>query len=137
MGRLVVFYDGWCPLCTRVAQLWKRLDFLNQLQLVSFRDPSVVRALGVDLQRAERRMICRSPLSNDEYEGFDAIIQVALRLPPFWPFIPMLLSVRLLGFGQPLYDFIASRRAVLPVGNCSGNACGIRAEPDMHNLNGT
>lgn len=130
VGRLIVFYDGWCPLCTRVARLWKRLDFLSQLELVSFREPGVARALHVDLQRAERRLICRSQVSNREYEGLDATIQVVLWLPPFWPLLPVLLTARLLGFGQPLYDFIASRRTVLPVGNCSKDACGIRPTPD-------
>ncbi|GAB6875955.1 thiol-disulfide oxidoreductase DCC family protein [Thermaerobacter litoralis] len=39
MERLIVYYDGWCPWCTRAARWCRRLDWLNRLELCSFRPP--------------------------------------------------------------------------------------------------
>ena len=46
MERLIVYYDGWCPWCTRAARWCRRLDWLNRLELCSFRPP--VRGLDPD-----------------------------------------------------------------------------------------
>lgn len=123
MGRrLTVLYDGWCPLCVRAATWWKRLDTFGALELVSFRDPQIADRIPVDLERAERRMICISP-SGRHYEGIDALIQVTITIPALWMFVPFLLVARALGFGQRLYDFVASRRIILPVHSCSDGVC--------------
>ncbi|WP_051009255.1 hypothetical protein [Thermaerobacter subterraneus] len=37
MERLSVYYDGWCPWCRRAARWCRRLDWLNRLDLCSFR----------------------------------------------------------------------------------------------------
>ncbi|HEY8415286.1 MAG TPA: hypothetical protein VIK99_05880, partial [Thermaerobacter sp.] len=83
------------------------------------------RARSVDLRRAENRLICRlaMPGHEGEYDGIDAVIQVVLRLPVFWPLLPLLWCARLLGFGQSLYDFMARRRRVIPAGNCGCEGC--------------
>lgn len=121
-GRLVVYYDGWCALCTRAAGLWRRLDLLGRLDLRSVRDPAAARELGPDLPKAQRRMICRDPVTGERHEGFDAVVHVASRLPALWPLLPLLLGARLTGLGGPLYDFVASRRTVIPVGACDGGS---------------
>ncbi|MFS8640247.1 MAG: hypothetical protein LOD90_05445 [Symbiobacteriaceae bacterium] len=70
-----------------------RLDLFDRLEFLSFRDPGVARDRPVDLRRAL-----------------------------LWPLLPLLGGSRLLGFGQPLYDFIARRRRVMPAGKC-GAGC--------------
>ncbi|QIA26791.1 hypothetical protein DYI95_003980 [Thermaerobacter sp. PB12/4term] len=42
MERLSVYYDGWCPWCRRAARWCRRLDWLNRLDLCSFRPPGAI-----------------------------------------------------------------------------------------------
>lgn len=123
--RLEVYYDGWCPLCTRVRERLDRLDWLGLLTFRSIREPGVAAALGVPAERLEQRMYVRAWPSGRLADGIWAVAAVAARVPalmPLWPFIQLLAW---LGVGQRLYDWIASRRAIVPVGNCDGEACSV------------
>jgi predicted DCC family thiol-disulfide oxidoreductase YuxK len=114
MQRLLVFYDGHCQLCIRSVEALQRLDFFSLLEFVSFRDPQVIVTHGLNAQQLERRMHTKTLRTNDIQEGIDAVLQIAIRLIPLWPMVPVLFVARLLGLGQKIYDFIARRRVILP-----------------------
>lgn len=120
---LYMFYDGWCPVCTRSADLVRRLDVLQRVTPVSFRDPGVIERHGLDLARLEQRMQCRDAATGTVSEGIDAVIAVARRVPALWPALPLLALSRSLGVGGRLYDFIARRRRILPLGHCGAPGC--------------
>jgi len=65
-------------------------------------------------------------LSGRTAEGMDAMIQIALRTPPLWPLLALLLVGRLL-LGQRLYDALAVRRFVLIPGGCAGHCVPTRS----------
>ncbi len=113
--RVTVYYDGWCPACTRSARWLDRLDLFSLVHYVSFRGLS-----RVDQWRAERRI-----LSIDGHgrvrEGMDVMIQIASRSPLLWVTVLPLLVLRG-AVGQRAYDFLASRRLVLVPGPC-GDHC--------------
>lgn len=111
-GRLTVLYDGWCPTCSRMARIARRLDVMGRLSFASARDPAVFGRFPIGRDRAVRRLMCLSPAGR-VYEGIDAVIQIALRLPLLWPFVPLLAVSRWIGVGGPLYDVVASRRTVM------------------------
>lgn len=108
---MTVYYDGWCPACTRSARWLERLDLFSLVRYVSFRGMS-----SVDQRRAERRMLSVDG-GGHVREGMDVIIQIACRSPFLCVAVPPLLAIRLVA-GQRAYDFLASRRVVLVPGPC-------------------
>lgn len=125
-GTLYVFYDGWCPACRRLARIGRHLDFFGRLEPVSFRRPGFFESgpgAGVRPRRAEERLICADEYTGRRFEGVDAVAEIIKRLPLLWPFLIPVGAARLLGFGGPLYDFIARRRTVIPGGMCTPSGC--------------
>ncbi len=113
---LKVFYDGWCPVCTKSIRWLAQLDLLSLIQFVSFRDRSVTELCRLDMARAERRIQSLAP-SGKIREGMDVLLQLSLRVILLWPVLPLLLVGRLLA-GQRAYDALASRRLILVPGAC-------------------
>lgn len=122
---ILVYYDSWCPLCTRVRQRLGQLDWLKLLRFASIRDQEAVRELGVPMDHLERRMHVRNLRTGAVTDGIHAVSAIAARVPllmPLWPGVA--LSARL-GLGQQAYDFLASRRSIVPVGHCDETGCSI------------
>ncbi len=113
---LVVFYDGWCPMCTGSAHRWGRLDLLSLVHFVSFREPVVMELYGLDPARAARR-IHSVAFGGKILEGMDTLQAIAARAILVWPLLPLLLVSRLIA-GQRLYDAVASRRFIRVPGAC-------------------
>ena len=115
--HMIVFYDGWCPLCRASVASALKLDWFSLIRFVSFREPGIIEQYGLDADKVERRM--HSTADGRRFaEGIDAVIQMASRLLPLWPAVPFLLLARWLGIGQRAYDFIAARRTIIPTGGC-------------------
>ena len=115
--QMIVFYDSWCPLCRASVASSKKLDWFSLIRFVSFREPGIIERYELDADKVERRM--HSTVDGRRFaEGIDAVIQMATRLLPLWPVVPLLLLARWIGIGQRAYDFIASRRTILPTGGC-------------------
>lgn len=121
--RITVFYDGWCPLCTAARHRLARLDWLGRLQFVSIRDPGAAEGAGVSPERLAARLHVYSPGTGRWAEGIWAVAAIAARLPLLWPLWPLLVLAGFTGLGQAVYDFIARRRAIVPVGQCSEEGC--------------
>jgi hypothetical protein len=57
------------------------------------------------------------------YVGIDAVRQIALRVPLYWPLAPAVsVSIRL-GFGPAVYHWISTHRRIVPVGHCEDGTC--------------
>jgi predicted DCC family thiol-disulfide oxidoreductase YuxK len=108
--RLIVYYDGACSLCRRARDRLKRLDWLDLLEFVSFRDPDVVTRHGLDTVRLERRMQARPSRGSVTQEGFDAVWLVATRVPLLWPALPALALAKWTGLGRVAYDWVSAQR---------------------------
>ncbi|MDR6225780.1 DCC1-like thiol-disulfide oxidoreductase family protein [Desmospora profundinema] len=126
---ITVFYDGWCPFCTKSVKTASRLDWFGWIRFVSFREPGVVTQWGLDPDRLEKRL--HSTADGIRFqEGIDGIIQMTGRLPLLWPALPLLWLAKGMGFGQRLYDWIASRRTIIPTGGCDDH-CDLRPPSDQ------
>jgi predicted DCC family thiol-disulfide oxidoreductase YuxK len=123
---LVVFYDGWCPMCTASAQRWRRLDLFSLVHFVSFREPVVTELYGLDPVRAVRR-IQSVTRGGRVLEGMDTLLAIAARSIPVWPLLPLLVAGRLIA-GHRFYDAIAARRLIVVPGVC-GADCAIGSQP--------
>ena len=114
---LIVFYDGWCPLCKDIATRTSRWDWFGLIQWVSFRDPLAVSHYGLDDKKCEERICCQSCVSSRVYEGVETLWRVCVRIPVYWVFAPFLAAGKTAGLAQPLYDWIARRRLIAPLGH--------------------
>ncbi|MFZ5817135.1 MAG: thiol-disulfide oxidoreductase DCC family protein [Bacillota bacterium] len=126
---LTVFYDGWCPLCTGIKHRLVRLDWLGQLAFASMREPGVAEEVGFPARRLAERMHVRINKTGRVVDGIDAVVAIAGRVPALWPLWPLLLLSAWTGLGERLYDFIAARRTIIPVGACDENGCPIHHQP--------
>ncbi|MNW31644.1 Sporulation-delaying protein SdpB [compost metagenome] len=121
--RIVVFYDSWCPICTQISVKLRNLDCFRLLQLVSLRDSVLVESYELDAEELVKRMHTVSVgKPGSEKKGIDALYQISIRIPQLWIVAPFLYIFSKLGIGGLLYDYVASRRKVIPVGNCD-QAC--------------
>ena len=123
-AKIDVYYDSWCPICTKYKKRLERMDVLNKLNFVTFREPSIIAELNIPLEKLEKEMHIRKP-NGQILRGYDAICSLFSRIPFLvwlWPFMKVL---KFLGVGNIIYNFIASRRLIIPTGNCGKNTCEI------------
>ncbi len=125
---LVVFYDGWCPMCTKSARRWGRMDLLSLVHFVSFREPVVMELYGLDPASAARR-IQSVVRGGGILEGMDTLLAIAARSILVWPLLPILWLARMLA-GQRLYDAVAVRRRIVIPGVCGGT-CLLSGQPSV------
>jgi predicted DCC family thiol-disulfide oxidoreductase YuxK len=125
LSPIAVYYDGWCPVCTAVRHRVSRLDWLGLLRWQSIREPGSAALRGVPAERLEQRMHVRDLSTGRVYDGIWAVAALAARVPALMPLWPGVAAAAALGFGQPLYDWVASRRTIVPVGHCDDAGCQI------------
>lgn len=128
-ARLEVYYDGWCPLCTSTKERLERLDWRRAVTFRSLREPGVEGRTGIPVDRLAHRMHALDRQTGRVSEGIYAVADLARHLPLLMPLWPLIRLSAALGLGQPLYDYIASRRAILPVGHCENGACPLKPPP--------
>jgi predicted DCC family thiol-disulfide oxidoreductase YuxK len=120
----VVFYDGWCPFCTTAAERTKKADIQSEVTFVSFREAHVVESYAVPphlLKEMEVRLYAFD--GTQWHNGIYALYELAKRVPYYWPFVLLLKLSIWTKTGQHVYDFIASRRTIVPVGHCADGVC--------------
>lgn len=118
--KITVFYDGWCPFCINSVNRLKRMDYFGLIDCLSFREEGVRDEYKLDLNKLEKRMHSKSSKSPVK-EGIFAFIQIATRLLPLWPILPVLYLGKVFGLGQRVYDYIASNRSIVPAGKCNND----------------
>lgn len=127
--KVEIYYDGWCPLCTASKERLTRLDWRKAVRFVSMRQPGIEGRLGIPAARLAERMHCLDLRSGKVSEGIYAIAELSRHLPLLMPAAPVIRFAGWVGLGQPLYDWIASRRVIVPVGGCDHRACDL---PDQN-----
>lgn len=125
----MVYYDGWCPLCTGIHRRIERLDWLDQITFASMREPGVAESVGIEAARLAERMHARHPRTGRVVDGIEAVAAIVARIPLLWPLWPFIKLSAWTGLGNWLYDAIARRRTIIPVGACEEGACPIH-RPD-------
>ncbi|WP_442951132.1 DCC1-like thiol-disulfide oxidoreductase family protein [Paenibacillus sp. 481] len=122
--RVIVFYDGWCPVCQGIMSRFKRMDYFRLLDCLSFRDPNVVQRYDLDPAEVEKRMHSALAINDSvKLKGIDSVTQISKRLLPLWIFVPIFFVSSKLGIGGIIYDYVASKRKLVPVAHCDDNVC--------------
>ncbi|GAA0437617.1 DUF393 domain-containing protein [Virgibacillus sp. AGTR] len=124
-NRVLVFYDTWCPVCTRSMKILAKMDCFRRLQYESTRNIAVLNEYGLEYEKVEKRMHTIIIINGVIEEGIDSILRIAKQVPFLWPAVPLLKLFIWVGVGSRLYDWLASKRKILPVGGCEGDSCRI------------
>lgn len=123
--RILVFYDGWCPMCRGVVSRIAAMDYFRLITCVSFRDDAVITEYSLVPEEVQLRMHSTKITSMKMKQGIHSVFQICCRLLPLWPFVPLIHLFKIIGLGQFLYDLIAKRRLIVPVNHCT-DACDIK-----------
>ncbi|EKS8372819.1 DUF393 domain-containing protein [Bacillus cereus] len=121
MQQITVFYDGWCPFCTRTIHKIQKLDFLKLIHFVSFRTEGIIQSNQLSIELLEKMIHSKKEGDEDLKVGIHSFIQISKRVLPMWGLLPILYLSVWCGFGQQLYKFIANRRIIIPGGGCNGS----------------
>lgn len=122
--KIIVFYDGWCPMCRGIVQNIASMDYFSLVTCKSFRDESIILEYSLNPEEVQLRMHSTKLNLIKMKRGIHSILQISCRLLPLWVFVPFISLFSAIGLGQFLYDFIAMRRLIVPVNHCD-DSCDI------------
>lgn len=117
-NKLVVLYDGWCPLCIKSVGKLEKFNYFKNVEYKSFRDNQ-----KLDWDKLEKKM--HGYINNKEYIGLDTFIEILKRSPGLWIFLIPLYISKILGFGNHIYEYIAKNRKIIPSNQCDMDSCNI------------
>ncbi len=123
--KIEVYYDGWCPLCTATKGRLSKLDWRQTVRFVSMRATDIEARTGIPAARLSERMHCLDLQSGKVSQGIYAVADLFWHLPLLMPVAPLIRMAGWVGLGQPLYDWIANRRAIVPVSSCDHQSCAL------------
>ncbi|RKS96866.1 thiol-disulfide oxidoreductase DCC family protein [Chryseobacterium defluvii] len=119
---MLIFYDNWCPNCTRFVQIVKKLDWLYCIEEKPLRDILHTNKFPkLDRTVALKQM---ASYNGKWHYGFTSIYFILIKLPVFWIFIPFLYLLKISAIGQFLYSELALKRKIIPI-HCDENSCEI------------
>lgn len=122
MRNLIIFYDNYCPNCTKFSKLLQKLDWLkliqtkqlrNELHINSFRD--------FNLELAKLQM---ASFGTKWHYGYNSLFYIFARLPIFWLLKPILYILKITNLGQYLYKELALKRKIISL-HCDSETCEI------------
>lgn len=117
--KIIVFYDGWCPFCTKTTNRIRTMDYFHLVDFVSFREKGIIQENKLSIEKLEEMIHSKKKEAGDVKIGIYSFIQISKRIIPMWFILPFLYVSVWLGFGQKLYKFIADRRIIIPSNGCN------------------
>ena len=120
MKKITIFYDNWCPNCTRFNKIVEKLDWFKLIDSKQLRNTNATQQFkNLNLELAHQQM---ASYTNHWNYGFVSIFLILSRLPIFWIFFPFLYIFKITGFGQLIYKELAIKRKIIPL-HCDENSC--------------
>ncbi|MBP3039293.1 DUF393 domain-containing protein [Bacillaceae bacterium Marseille-Q3522] len=117
MKDIIVYYDDWCPLCISIKKKIEKLDWFHLVKCCGIREEDIEIPLSQLVQRLHVKIVKK----NKVVSGMSALIAISWRLPLTVPFWPILKLVKAIGIGDYIYNYIARKRKIVPVGKCDAD----------------
>ena len=122
MKKLTIFYDNFCPNCTKFSKLVHKLDWLKLIEIKQLRNELHTNSFrNIDLELAKKQM---ASFGTKWHYGYNSLYFIFVRLPFFWLFIPFLYILKLTNLGQILYSELALKRKIITI-HCDAEICDI------------
>ncbi len=112
MKKLHVYYDNWCPNCTRFIKIIKKYDTIGLIEARKIREKNTLETL--DIEKAKNKMASTVDEASWNY-GFKSLYLIFKRIPLFWISIPLMYFLKLTRLGDFLYNELAERRNIIPL----------------------
>ncbi|WP_085521674.1 thiol-disulfide oxidoreductase DCC family protein [Tuberibacillus sp. Marseille-P3662] len=128
---LKVFYDGWCPMCTRAMRAMRKMDRLGNIEFISFRTEGVMETYQLHGMDVEDRIYSIRKRDGQSFSGIATILEITKRIPIYIALVPFIWLSMKVGLGQKLYRFIADRRSIVPVGQCDDGQCQVHFQDNQ------
>ena len=119
---LLVIYDDACPVCNTDVKKWTLLDTLRLLRFCSLWT-FPVEEYSLTREDVIQRMHVISLEKGKIYSGCRALVHIMSRIPVLLPVSGLLSLLIIMGVGEPLYNFLAKSRYLIPIGKCSTESC--------------
>jgi predicted DCC family thiol-disulfide oxidoreductase YuxK len=123
--KLIVFYDEYCPLCTKVMKVWSKMDKKDLIDFRSFRREVQIQNESITLAEMQKAMYSRKENEDRYYQGYNTFIQMVFCIPILWWALPFLYFFKVLGIGNLVYRYVAQKRRIVPHNLCEENECKI------------
>lgn len=123
-----IFFDSYCKMCTTISNEIQHLDKENKFNMVSFREKQILAEFNINdemSKKMEQRLFLYDEVLDKWYEGIQAIHIISKNIKKYKLFSPFIFLSIKFGIGQKCYDFIASRRIIIPTGHCKNGMCDI------------
>jgi predicted DCC family thiol-disulfide oxidoreductase YuxK len=122
MKPLIIFYDNYCPKCTKFSKLVQRINWLKLIEIKQLRNELHTNSFcNIDLELAIQQM---ASFGTKWHYGYNSLYFIFARLPLLWLFMPFLYILKITTLGQLLYNELALKRNIIPI-HCDNDACGI------------
>jgi predicted DCC family thiol-disulfide oxidoreductase YuxK len=122
MKKLIIFYDNWCPNCTKFANHIQKIDWLNLIDFKELRNENHTNQfIEINIELAKQQM---ASYTNKWNYGYISLYLIFLRIPLFWISIPFFWLLKVTKFGQYLYKELALKRKIIPL-HCDSETCEI------------
>ncbi|UOQ42605.1 DUF393 domain-containing protein [Halobacillus salinarum] len=121
--KVIIFYDGWCPLCKNAKANLEKVDTFQLLEFENFREKSVMETYSLDQQKLEKRIQSKRINSRKHKEGISSLIQITKRTPLLWGMTLLMSAAKIIGIGDRIYDYVAQKRSIVPTGHCKDGVC--------------
>lgn len=119
---LIIFYDNYCPNCTKFSKLVQKLDWLKLIEIKQLRNELHTNSFrSIDLELAKQQM---ATYATTWHYGYNSLFFIFARLPLFWIFIPILYILKITKLGQLMYSELALKRKIIRI-HCDAKKCGI------------
>lgn len=121
--NIIIYYDNYCPNCTRFANLIQKLDWFRLIEIKQLRNPKHINStIGINKTLAEKQM---ASFDGNWSYGYKTLFKIFLRTPIFWLFIPIFWLLDITKIGQFLYMQLAINRQVIPL-HCTEESCELK-----------
>lgn len=99
MSNLIVFYDGWCPVCKREIMHYKKLNN-KTIDYFDIREKNIHKQYN--LNPVEIRKSIYSLKDDKLYSGIDTFLNIWTEIPRY-KILYKIFSIKIL---RPFYDFL-------------------------------
>ncbi|MEC3884046.1 DUF393 domain-containing protein [Halobacillus sp. HZG1] len=123
--EVMIFYDSFCPVCSKSMRILTKLDTGDKFQYETIRDNRILERYHINKEEAEKRMHTIRLKDRKMETGIFSVLRIMKQIPFFWVLVPFIQLSIWAGAGPGLYDWLADRRTILPIGGCDGDSCSI------------
>ena len=108
MKYLIIYIDGWCPICKKFRTFVIKSDILNLIEIKDIRKEK-------DIDEKKLKLMYSKSLNGKSYYGFDSMFEINKRLIVFWILIPIMYVLKISRLGHYLYNELSVKRKIIPL----------------------